>query len=498
MLGRPPFTDDGWYASIARLSHEGVEPLVHSPVTIYPRALSLVMAGDGVEGLVALRLIDGAMACLAAAAVSLLLSRWCGRWIACLLACVWAAAANSTVFIDAGFKNQILAATGLLAASLCCMMPAGNARASARALIAGGSLAALSVLVRESFAPFGLVATLACLVRNGPRRVGTFIAAGCATGFTGLSIVAGGPHRLLDLLSTWSTTAAALSNFAEAMGRPWSVVFLDSGQQALRGASWVTPLMLASMIAGLLVAHRRPLRPAHLLRGGVVSTRRLAPWLGAALVLAPMPEMALKLCFPYHFAQVLLGCAVLAAARLDLASLRRPRSRITAGVTIAATSAVSGVLLPANLRFGEWSWREASYWRPVMLDHEARPDLVADSFYLRLADAVRRRAKPGDVVLTSGLYYTLFALADVRPASGLAADAGFIACLPEGDLKRRALADLARTPPDVVIESARIPVSLMSMVPGFPQEFELVEELTPGSYNSYRGFGAKVWVRTRR
>ncbi|MEY3231726.1 MAG: hypothetical protein RL689_1815 [Planctomycetota bacterium] len=498
VLGRPPFTDDGWYASIARLSRAGFDPLVHSPVTIYPRTLSFAMSGDGVDGLVTLRLIDGAVACVTAAIVSLLLGKFCGMIRGCLIACVWAAAANSTVFIDAGFKNQILAATGLLAASLCCVLPAGDARASVRTLIAGGMLAALAVLVRESFAPFGLVATLACLARNGPRRCATFVAAGCVTGLTGLSVVAGGPHRLADLAATWSTTAAALSNFAEAMGRPWSAVFIDSGQQALRGASWVTPLMLAALIGGLLVAHRRPLRAARLFRGDIASNRRLAPWLGAALVLAPMPEMALKLCFPYHFAQLLLGCAVLAAARLDGASLRRSRSRITAIATITITAIVSGTLLPANLRFSDWSWRESAYWRPVMLEKADRPELVADSFYLRLADAVRRHAKPGDVVLTGGLYYTLFALTDLRPASGLAADAGFIACLPEGDLKRRALDDLQRTPPNLVIESNRIPVSLMSMVPGFPQEFTLAEELAPGSYNSYRNFGAKIWVRVRR
>lgn len=497
VLSRPPFTDDGWYASIARLSRAGFDPLIHSPVTIYPRALGFVMTGDGVDGLVTLRMIDGAFACLAAATVSLLLGRFCGMLRGCLIACVWAAAVNATVFIDAGFKNQILAATGLLAASLCCVLPATDARASARALVAGGVLAALAVLVRESLAPFGLVATLACLARNGPRRCGTFVASGCVTGLTALSVVAGGPHRLIDLATTWSTTAKALANFAETMGRPWSAVFIDSGEQALRGASWIVPPMLAAMIAGVVVAHRRPLRPLRLVRGGLASNHRLAPWLGAALVLAPMPEMALKLCFPYHFAQLLLGCAVLAASRLDDLSLRRSRSRITAVATLAVTAIASGLLLPANLRFSDWAWRESASWRPVMLEQAARPELVADSFYLRLADAARRHAKPGDVVLTGGLYYTLFALTDLRPASGLAADAGFIACLPEGDLKRRALDDLQHSPPNLVIESNRIPVSLMSMVPGFPQAFEMVEELAPGSHNSYRSFGARIWVRRR-
>ena len=58
-----------------------------------------------------------------------------------------------------------------------------------------------------------------------------------------------------------------------------------------------------------------------------------------------MPEMALKLCFPYHFAQLLLGCAVLAAARLDPASLRRSRARIPALATIAALVHAHGARL---------------------------------------------------------------------------------------------------------------------------------------------------------
>ena len=112
-----------------------------------------------------------------------------------------------------------------------------------------------------------------------------------------------------------------------------------------------------------------------------------------------------------------------------------------------------------------------------------------------MAGVVERVSKPGDRVLLSRLYYTTFALSPVQPVGGSAVDASFLTCLPDGTVKTRALEQLRSNPPRIIIESKRIATDLAAMVPGFPAQYTLVEELKPGSYASYGPYDAKVWVR---
>ncbi|MCX5690054.1 MAG: hypothetical protein NTV94_09795 [Planctomycetota bacterium] len=494
VLGRPPFTDDGWYASVAKLSPGMSEPLIHSPITLYPRLLSWLVTDSGTQTLLHLRVADGVFAGLAAAALSRLLGHICGSVRGCLIACLWAAAANMPIFIDGGFKNQIIAATALLCLALCCLMPRGNARPSLGRILLGGVLAAMAVLFRESFAPLALVAIAVCFVRSGGKHAAWFIIAAACTGIAGLSWVAGGPHRVMELVQAWRTTASGLANFSTIMNRPWSVVFKDSLTQAMGGASWSVPLAVAAVVGGTLRGVKRRL---HLRHEGEprCSSRRLAPWLGAGLIGALLPEMALKLVFPYHLGQLLLGAAVLGAVCLDGVSLRWRRGRWVVGSVSTACVILSSWLATENWAGVRWAWRESNRWWPVMVRRESRPELVADSFYLRLASAVERVSKPGDRVLLSGLYYTTFALTPAQPFSGIAVDASFLMCLPDGAIKTRALEQLRDSPPRIIVESKRIATDLAAIVPGFPAQYTLAEELKPGTYASYGPYDAKVWVR---
>jgi hypothetical protein len=494
VLGRPPFTDDGWYASVAKLSPGMSEPLIHSPLTLYPRLLSWLATDSGTQTLLHLRVADGVFAGLAAAALSRLLGHICGSVRGGIIACLWAAAANMPVFIDAGFKNQIMAATALLCLALCCLMPRGNARPTLGRILLGGVLTALAVLFRESFAPLALVATAVCFVRSGGKHAAWFMLAGACTGFAGLSWVAGGPHRVMEFVQAWRTTAAGLANFATIMNRPWSAVFMDSLTQAMRGASWSVPLATAAVVGGMLRGTKRLLHLRHVGEPRC-STRRLAPWLGVGVIVAFLPEMLLKLAFPYHFGQLLFAAAILGAVCLDGVSLRWSRGRWVVGSVAAVCVVGSGWLFSENLGPVRWAWRESARWWPVMVRGESRPELVADSFYLRLASAVERVSKPGERVLLSGLYYTTFALSPAQPVGGSAVDASFLTCLPDGPIKSLALEQLRSNPPRIIIESKRIATDLAAMVPGFPAQYTLAEELKPGSYASYGPYDAKVWVR---
>jgi hypothetical protein len=497
VLGRPPFTDAGWYTSVAWLSRQGLGTVAHSPISVYPRLLSWIFdVAD--QPVLWFRLVDALMAIAASAMVFTLLACISSRKVACVVATFWAIAANLRIFIDGGFKNQIIAATAFTGASLTMLLMPRNWRSPIYAATAAGILGAFAVLLREAFLPYAAIGAGVCLLRMGARCCAAWCIGAAATFLAGLWAVSGSAFNIPQLIGVWRETAAALTNLSAVAARPWSSVFEDSATQTLRSVAWVIPFAVAAISAGVWnVIQRRTSMLRHLpgLRSILATPRRIAALLGFALLLAPIPEMVLKLVFPYHFSQLFLGLAVLCAAAFDpvLWSLRGYKRVMTAAVCVSTLVAV----IPAIRAFdaSKYAWRESSQWWPVMVEGERRPELIANSFYLRLGDAVKRATHPGDRVLVSGLYFASFSLAKVLPVSGNAADATFLTCSPHTDARKAAVEQLRLSKPEVVVESRRIATDISEYVPDFPANYRLFEELTPGAYASYSPYDAKVWVR---
>ncbi|MBS0195506.1 MAG: hypothetical protein JSR77_01985 [Planctomycetes bacterium] len=487
VIGRPPFTDDGWYTSIAWFAHEGLEPAIHSPVTAYPRLLSWVFSVTD-RPLLWLRAIDGIIAVLVALVVFKLLRTLVPRRAACVMASLFTLLVNQPKFIDAGFKNQINAATLLLALSL---IAAFKPRTRDWPIVSGalaGAFVAGAVLLREAFVPFALVAAAACWMRHGWRGACAFAATAGTSALAGLSLIAHGPGRIGELLAQWRESATALTNLAAVMKRDWTAVWVDSGTQAFAAGGWGLVFVALGAAAGLAGTWSW-LRSGTIGAGRAVSARGIAPVVGLGLLLAPAPEMLAKLAFPYHFAQFALGAVVLCAClhrRMNVASRRIVW-------TIAALIATYPMFTSA--RYAMEPWRESRRWWPVMVQSAHDAPLIRDSFYLRLTDALRRAAKPGDRVLCSGFYFGPLALARVHPVRGDAADASFLTCLPEGGTRTQAARAIAQAMPRIVVESSRIKTDFTEFVPGFPNGYTLFERIEPGTYSSYSPYDARVWVR---
>lgn len=519
MLGRPPFTDDGWYASVAWCVHRGLEPVVHSPVTLYPRLFSWVFSEKISQPLLWMRVADGIIASWAAIALYILLRVWVRPVNALVISLAWALCVNHPKFVDAGFKNQIMAATLFLIVGLWAVLRVGRgcriaqARASMKACAVAGIAAALAVCMREAFVPFAVVLMAACAMRGGVKGTAWFVGAGVITGVTCLSFVAGGVSKLGELVSTWRETAAALANLGEIMKRPWDGVFIDSAKQAWLGGGWAVPIS-ALAIGFAVVCAFEMLRP----KGGRFSLRvqrltvqptsaRLMPFIGLGLVVAPLPEMLAKLAFAYHFSLFALGVAILCAWMVWWINhgMRGPsRQVMIAGMAVTLLCG----LWPIKRIYNEWMWgyNESNKWWPVMVLGEDHPALIKDSFYLRLTQTMKDHARPGggDTVMLSGFYFGPLAFARVDPVAGFAVDGAFLACMPRdgggggggsGGWAKRAAEAIANKPPRMVVESSRIQVDLSSLIPGFPGGYTLVDDLRPGEYQSYGPYDARVWVR---
>jgi len=530
VLGRPPFTDDGWYASVAWFARLGEAPIAHSPIGAYPRLLAWVF-GVTENPMLWFRVIDGLFAVAAAAVIYLLLRCLAGAcggdalqdkradrrpslaiapdtvgttvspkggkprcFLPCAIACLWTLATNHPKFVDGGFKNQITAATVFLCASLIVLCVRRAPRRPLAYGLAAGVLAALACLTRETFAPFAAVVAIACIARLGARGLGTFVLGGAITGLVSLSIIAGGPAQLLEFLGQWNDAAAALANFSSIMGRPWATVWLDSAQQAWRAGGWTLPLIAAGVFTSAYRAQHTMLHAIAPYRLPI-SPYRLAPLLGFALILAPLPEMLLKLAFPYHFAQFLLGGAVLCVSLGDVENIDSRRHRIAAIIGLGGAVLLAVWPAKAAIAYAAEGWRESRRWWPVMVLGEHRADLIRDSFYLRLTDSLIRAGRPNDRALISGFYFGPLALSRTRPASGAAADATFLTCTPPGAGRDAAIQLSRQAKPRIIIESSRIKTNIREFIPDFPDNYTLFEELKPGSYTSYSPYDAKVWVR---
>lgn len=537
LLGRPPFTDDGWYASVAWFAYNGWEPSLHSPIGVYPRLLSSVFAASSEMWQSAgpfflLRAFDGIAAALTACCVTFSLRCWgCSLSNACVSASLWSICVNHSRFIDAGFKNQLIVATGLLCLAIAAsaVNRSRQSQSLAQSMVAGVCLG-LACLLREAFLPHA-TAVIVILFWRGGWKPATFAAFWTAiTGFIGLVIIGTGyPHQAGILAGTisgtqaivtnWIIAAKALSRLDEVMLRNWVTVFYDSGGQAFWAGAWFILFSVVMLcFAGYVFIRSRLSLPAVTpvviepsdiakvdnRRPHVLIIPKGAMLLVSLLALAPLPEIVTKLAFPYHFSMFALPFCFLQAFASSFVTARFEKDKhyLSAKYAVMLSLFISLPLIYLSRREWQSPRADSLRWWTVMVNGSTDASLIADSFYLRLAAAVRTVTAKDATIVSSGFYYSVFPLAKARPFLPEAADLSFVQCLPQSERDNVILLLHNRIKesglPDVVIESKRIPTDFATYIPGFPSGYRLVEELVPGTYYSYGPYDAKVWVRENR
>ena len=159
LIGQPPFTDEGVYASMSYLVwHHPFEPLPSlcpiSSINVYPWALSWLCAlPSGSLQLVAFRAADALLAaCCAISIYFLLVELSKNRWIAAGLGLLWTLCTNHPALINAGFKNAY--APGLLCVIWALWLLVRHREDPP--LLCIGTLLGMTFLIREPLVVFAL------------------------------------------------------------------------------------------------------------------------------------------------------------------------------------------------------------------------------------------------------------------------------------------------------------------------------------------------------
>ncbi|WP_155947837.1 hypothetical protein [Rhizobium sp. 2MFCol3.1] len=458
VLGSPPSTDEGVYAYFSQIAHTSLNNGQGLPNTgalmLYPILLSWSFEFP-FNHLMFLRILDMAISFVAGWILYGIVRRESRSALAAaLISFVFLFTMNQPIFIQSGFKNSFFAAYVplFLAAYLAQTAVAKETR---RWFIVGGLLA-LTILLRETFIPFAVVAAIAILVGRGIKASLQYCFGGVVAGGLLLLLLLwarGGVHSLIIGYQDFGAIYASLSD------RPFPL-FLSNGTVA------VQEMLAALALGGLSVAvtlFASSGKPA--IRG------RLWFWIAVSIV--PLIEPITKIGFPYHFSACLPGLAGLSANGWRALTVNDgTRMKATIGALLLSVVVISLFTKYTPLA-QTWS---ATRVNALNWDkNEWSADAVSSSNYLLAANALRKNAPPNGTLSVSGFMFALFPLSGLTPSdyelshlTTLAIKVGL-----DKDKVRKALIEC---PPDVLMTSIR------AGIPGNDAVTEAVEQ--SGLYHS--------------
>jgi hypothetical protein len=302
---------------------------------------------------ISLRLIDLGMAIVMAFLWYKVLARICNNNTgAAIIAFIFTFTLSYHVFIDSGFKNSITVAFVPLLLALYIGIGAVQEKKSGNAWWMAGALTALSVVFRETFAPFALFGLVSVFIAQGRKAALQFFVGGMAAGIVligGILLARGG------IAETIAHYRAAGILFGSIPGEVRLRNFTEYGLKAFHYSYIV---LAASALAVVVLSVAIFLQRSKSL---LMATVFWLSFIGVALI-----ESATKICFAYHFAIAFPGLAGLCALALReiiriwpaMKWLNRKINRIFA---------VGGILLSAFWFYFSCSAMAIFYW-PYTLD----------------------------------------------------------------------------------------------------------------------------------
>lgn len=395
-LGYFPHLDEGYYGFVAQYigafetSGQGFPPDLEG-YQLYPLLLSPLTALP-LNPVLIFRLADLFFAMLAGFFFcKMLINEAQNTKTGFLLAAIFLVGLNIPQAIDSGYKNSF-------APALACLFLALNlvydAKSQSKRWYCAGFLAALAVLLRETFAPFALLGCFALLCKRDFQALLRVIAGGIigAITITLLAIIVRG--QFWPIFSMYINSGAVYG--AEA-ARRWPK-FLANGQYALLHY-W--PLLALTLLLGIWDK-----------RSGIFTGRALF-WLAAALL--PILEPFLKLGFLYHFSVCLPGLAGLCACCAAKIPERQPKNKVVIACVITLCLMLPQLWpqlqkLPVTLQTlntPDWNWPE---------------NIVRESNTLAVAQEIRKNLSPAAKFSSSGFAYFLFPTSGHLPPAADTAD----------------------------------------------------------------------------
>ena len=474
----PPFSDEGTYALNAELVWRGARAFPTAPGNFYPSLIRWVGMPPATP-LLHLRMADGLVAAGAAVMLFLFLSRWVESWIAFVMASGWSITANLPVFVEAGFKNSIMAATLVYLGALWFL----SSRSRSGTFWAG-LLIPLAVFLREPFFPIVIVSLYVAAAFHGRR--------GFVLHFVGL-VVAGCALLLwIDLFR--GTPSEVLGYYLNDLGMVYahmSEVGFDPDTERWRSL----PVTLKATIC---------LMPPALLGVGWMLSRRRCERAAKVFVLLvfvpPLCENLTKYCTPYHWAQLLLPVAFLGAMGLHwLITPGHSQNRWLMISILAVMAWLTGELDSRNIyRAYREGYRLSREFAPVTVWGHWDDVSVERSFYLAVAKYIRDTTTPDDRIVVSGFGHVLLPLADRLPPSASSFDLAAMSAMRFPVRRPEIIENLRQHPPRLVVELLRSPAQLHDFWPDFDTRYHLARAFPKNGQQHYGWVGARVWELTER
>jgi hypothetical protein len=481
VAGTFPATDEGYYAFHAMLAHDALSnsgnlyPL--GPLHLYPALLSFVFSWD-INPVIALRLCDLVVSVLMAWQWFRLMKQEsdCLR-TGFFLSFLAVFAFNFPDFVNYGFKNSLSISFIFLIAALRIGLN-GNDKTTQSWFICG-VLTAISILFREALLPFAVIGFLGIFVAHGRRAALHYAIGGFVSAFlivACLAVVRGGISNIFEAYLTFSA-------MAKESGRLTAQSLL-SLEISLSNVSFLAPVGVA-LLLGMFKAVRSK-----------ILQRRTLFWV--AIVVAPLFEVFTKGGYPYHYSTCLLGLSGLAACLFRIC--RKSVPRITPYATMAAFVASLFLLFPRAADIPR-NMTETLRRLPAMLTQTSWPvDMISQSNYLLMAQAIKDAAKPGDTLMTSGHYHLLYPLTGLLPpkTDNHLFDLGLLALarnLSPDSLRIR----ISVESPDIIVLSQRpgTGADILEKALALLPQYEKVAEIPVDPDKNYGGFSGIVYVKNR-
>jgi hypothetical protein len=473
LLGNPPFSDEGFYAYHGEMGHRGAGSIPGGPIHLYASLVRLVGMSPATPFL-RFRVVDAFVAAGAAAMFYFFLTRWTNRLIAFVIATGWTIASNLPLFVDAGFRNPILAATMVYMSALCVL-----SFRSRSAPFWAGLIIPFAFFLREPFLPILIVSLYLAAGLHGRSGILLHIAGLAVTGVAFLAwiwVYRGGLGAVLEQFSDLSMHYRALPRLGRNIAAERWLWFKISA----RATMWILPP--AALGAGWVAFGRRE--------------DRLAKGLAVLLFVPHLPEIFGKVCLPYHWAELLVGLAFMGAMGLHwVATLELgPAGRL---VQVTTYIIVAGLVGELDARVTAQAYRAgfalSREFAPVMIWGETDHAAVDRSLYLQAAKLIRERTGRADRIVISANYNVLNILADRRPPSPFTAD---LTLMDTSEYPRRhpeLIEELRRIPPRMVIETMNYPVHLRDYWPDFDKRYHLARAFPRNDSQHFGNNALRIW-----
>lgn len=428
-LGSFIHMDEGYHAFMAQYVWQSYAagqgfPAQMSGFKLYPLLFAWVWALPG-NAVVWFRAIDMLAAACAGWAFCVLLARESrNAAVGLLLGFAFLMGINAAGAVDCGFKNSFSPAFLCLFAAI--NLARGAQPRSWRWFFAG-VLTATAILFRETFAPFVILACVSILVTRNYAAFWRYVAGGVA-GALAIAVISAIARGQLWGLVEWYFTYGRI--YGPEAGRRLHK-FFSNGMRALC-TYW--PLLMVFVFAIYSLWRQ----------SGRQFAGRAWFWLVAAAL--PLIEPFSKIGFLYHFSVCLPGIAGFCAyafGRIPVDAVAERKAFIL--VCALGACLVLPLWLPHMERIPVTVETLKNYPAPGW------PESLADkSTTLKAVQAIRKLARPGDTVSSSGFAYFIFPASGMLPPEPALGDISrtYIYANQDENEFRKAL---DRNPPDIVL-----------------------------------------------